>query len=354
MEPKYRMSEKTAIIDKTSDFEGRTLFQIQRYDSEKMKAAEDAQKKVEDAQEALDEAIAAQVAANSIDIEELQAQLNNALAVQTAAQAAYDKGSSTNAEERALAAAKAEVDRIREEITTAQNAQAVTAREVEKANQVLVNATFELTNAIFIRDNTGNFGGYIETEDNLSQEGECWIADNAKVYGNARIYENAQIIGDAQVYGNAKVHGNAQVSGNARVYDEALVSGSDYGNKKFSSENLEIYNRKEFFHEGTVIPDRKLLTDRANISGDTHIFGNAEIFGETEVFDNAQISGIAQISGKTLVFENAQIYGDSVVHGESRVFGNAKVTAGGVGGLAMVYGNAIVVSPVTGIRQVSK
>ena len=51
----------------------------------------------------------------------------------------------------------------------------------------------------------GETGGYIESERNLSHEGEAWVYGNAWVSGNARVY------GDAQVYGNAQVYGDAQV-----------------------------------------------------------------------------------------------------------------------------------------------
>ena len=39
----------------------------------------------------------------------------------------------------------------------------------------------------------GDLGGYIESEKNLSQEGNCWVADNARVSGNARVYGDAEI-----------------------------------------------------------------------------------------------------------------------------------------------------------------
>lgn len=39
----------------------------------------------------------------------------------------------------------------------------------------------------------GDLGGYIEKEENLSQEGTCWIYDNAWVGGNAKVYDNAKI-----------------------------------------------------------------------------------------------------------------------------------------------------------------
>ena len=33
----------------------------------------------------------------------------------------------------------------------------------------------------------GDKGGFIESEDNLSQRGDCWVSDDANVYGNAKI-----------------------------------------------------------------------------------------------------------------------------------------------------------------------
>lgn len=49
----------------------------------------------------------------------------------------------------------------------------------------------------------GTIGGYVEREENLSQNGNAWV------YGNARVYDNAWVYGDARVYDNADVHGDA-------------------------------------------------------------------------------------------------------------------------------------------------
>ena len=50
----------------------------------------------------------------------------------------------------------------------------------------------------------GDLGGFVETEENLSHDGMCWVFGDAKVCGNTRVY------GDAKVYGNAKVYGDAE------------------------------------------------------------------------------------------------------------------------------------------------
>ena len=49
----------------------------------------------------------------------------------------------------------------------------------------------------------GDKGGFVESEDNLSQDGDCWVYDTAKVYGNAVIHGRAVIGGDAKVANNS-------------------------------------------------------------------------------------------------------------------------------------------------------
>ena len=71
---------------------------------------------------------------------------------------------------------------------------------------------------------TGDFGGWIEKEENLSQEGRCWAYDNACIYGNAHVSGNAKVFGNANVFGNADVSGNACVFDNACVFGNACIS----------------------------------------------------------------------------------------------------------------------------------
>ncbi len=136
---------------------------------------------------------------------------------------------------------------------------------------------------------TGEFGGYIEKEENLSHFGNAWIYGDAWVYGDARVSGNAWIYGDARVYGNAKVYGDARVSGNARVYGNARVSG-----------NAWAY-------------------------GEVQVAGNAWIYGDARVFGNAWVYGDARVSENAWVYGNAKVYGDARVSGNAWVYGNAEV-----------------------------
>ena len=55
------------------------------------------------------------------------------------------------------------------------------------------------------RISDGVIGGWIESEENLSHEGWCFIYDEAIVYGEARVYGKAIVYGKARVCGKAKV-----------------------------------------------------------------------------------------------------------------------------------------------------
>jgi len=72
----------------------------------------------------------------------------------------------------------------------------------------------------------GDIGGWIEKEENLSHEGNCWVSDNAKVSDDAKVYGNAQVSVDAVIKGNAKVYDSAVVHGAAQVYGNAVIKGN--------------------------------------------------------------------------------------------------------------------------------
>jgi len=129
------------------------------------------------------------------------------------------------------------------------------------------------------RISDGLIGGWIEKEDNLSHEGECFV------YGDARISGDAQVSGNVRIYGNAQICGNAQISKDAWVSENAQISGNAW------------------------------IFGNAQISGDAQISGNAWVWGNAWIFGNAKISGDAQISGNAWVWGNAYIYGNAKISG---------------------------------------
>lgn len=69
----------------------------------------------------------------------------------------------------------------------------------------------------------GQLGGFIESEANLSHEGDCWVADNAKGLENAIVEDNARVEGEAVMKGGTVI-GFAKVGEKARLFACAWVS----------------------------------------------------------------------------------------------------------------------------------
>ena len=54
----------------------------------------------------------------------------------------------------------------------------------------------------------GDKGGFLEKEENLSHDNDCWVYDEAQVYGEARVYDEARVYGEARVTTVVKTFGN--------------------------------------------------------------------------------------------------------------------------------------------------
>ena len=135
----------------------------------------------------------------------------------------------------------------------------------------------------------GDRGGFIESEANLSHEGNCWVKDSARVSGNAKVYEDALIENFAVINGNARVYGSSKVNGRSHVCDNAKV----YGNSE--------------------------------ISGNSRVAGKAKVHATARIQNNAEVSGDAEICGYVRIGEYAKVSGKSKVYGYTDVFGKAEI-----------------------------
>lgn len=66
----------------------------------------------------------------------------------------------------------------------------------------------------------GAFGGYVQTEDNLSQDGTCWI------YDQAICCEEAVVEDDGRMFDGTVARGSALISGDARMFERAVAEGN--------------------------------------------------------------------------------------------------------------------------------
>ena len=72
----------------------------------------------------------------------------------------------------------------------------------------------------------GTLGGYVQSEENLSQENDgAWIYGEAICCESAIVTTGAFLTGQARVSGSALISNEAEIGGQARVRDRAVVSG---------------------------------------------------------------------------------------------------------------------------------
>ena len=177
----------------------------------------------------------------------------------------------------------------------------------------------------------GDLGGWVESENNLSQSGDCWIYNNGMVMENAIVYDNAtvcynsKVFGDAKVYGNVEVHGNAKVYGNAKVSDNAIVHGNAkvYGNARVFGD-AEVYNKAKVLGNARVFGNAS-ISGMAMIIGDAEVYNKAKVWGNARVYNKAKVWGNAKVYGNAEVCDKAMIFGDSDVCDKAKVCDNAKV-----------------------------
>jgi hypothetical protein len=59
--------------------------------------------------------------------------------------------------------------------------------------------------------NKGDLGGYVESEDNLSQLSDAWVFDDAMVFDEAQVFDDAWVFGKARIFNEAQVFGKVRL-----------------------------------------------------------------------------------------------------------------------------------------------
>ena len=173
----------------------------------------------------------------------------------------------------------------------------------------IVNTSFTLYRIRALRDfcdvKAGDLGGYIQSEKNLSHEGNCWVYDKAKVWDHAHVRQNALVYGHAKIMGYASVWDNAHVGGYAYIKDHAYINGS------------------AVIKGSALISDYAKVMESAYIYGDnTRIIGNAVIEGSAAI-SNAIITDQVHILGSAKIVPTHNIY----ISGRTTLLGNAMITS---------------------------
>lgn len=135
----------------------------------------------------------------------------------------------------------------------------------------------------------GDLGGWIQSEDNLSHEGTCWI------YNNAKAFDLSSVTNDAMLLDNSMAYGKSRIYGNALLEDHATASG------------------------------RSSIGDHATLANYSKAYGNSTIYDQVELRHHSRAFGNAVLSHSVRLFDHSKVYGKSKLKHTVALFGHADV-----------------------------
>lgn len=148
----------------------------------------------------------------------------------------------------------------------------------------------------------GDLGGYVALDagtSSLSNDGDCWIADEAFVSGY--VSDDSQVTGQAHVGYPSEVSGTSLISDFAQVIDGAQV-------------------------------DDSMVTDYAQVVGRNMVGLDRELVHwarkQTQVFNHSWIAGRARVSDGALIIRFSHVGGSAVIGGYVQLRKGAVVTGG--------------------------
>ena len=172
----------------------------------------------------------------------------------------------------------------------------------------------------------GEIGGVVESEDNLSHDGHCWISFGGKALGDSRVIDNARVGMNVTLSGKAILCGhasarNAIISGETtRIGGLSTICGEDYKN---------VVTIRNAVIDGTVVVCGRAFvcgTVKDGIEAIPKITGDVLISDCAQILDRAKLSGTAVVCGTSVVQQHAIVSGqaiilDGVITGTTQVSG---------------------------------
>ena len=145
-------------------------------------------------------------------------------------------------------------------------------------------------------------GGWIGESAQLSQEGSCWIEENAYVYGTSVIEDDALVGENCEVV-DSTIAGKAILQNGARVTEHSLVAGNAL---------VSDFSRVE----------NSAVIDNARVINNSCIWGRAGSAFGPKISEDAEIE-LSYIAGRSYIYGTTRVYHatlfDVNIHGNSEV-----------------------------------
>lgn len=173
---------------------------------------------------------------------------------------------------------------------------------------------------------SGQKGGYVSSSGVLSHQGDCWIADNAKVYGNIKVLDNAFVGEEARIVTSDPrlqviVSGNASVKGNAFISQASLPSGVKTS-LITGDANISGYVN---LSSPCVVEGRVQISGNVRFGKHCSVLNNARIRDEVTVGENTVIAGDSEVLDNAVIGSDCEILGKSILTTDARIADGQKV-----------------------------
>lgn len=111
----------------------------------------------------------------------------------------------------------------------------------------------------------GDKGGWVESERNLSQDGNCWIYDDSIAFGNSHVIGDAKILNDSEIFEFACVAGNAVIDRNSTICGESFIKDAKVLNMFISNytqilDDVEIKSMRDYYDFNLWFPYDEFVT----------------------------------------------------------------------------------------------
>lgn len=137
----------------------------------------------------------------------------------------------------------------------------------------------------------GDLGGWVSSENNLSQYDNCWVYDNAmcmdnsRMFDNSKMYYNAIMYDDSRMYDYSEMHDNAKMFNNAKMFDRSKMFG-----------HSEMHDCSEMLDRSVLYRD-SVLKDKEKLYRE--LFLKADKFIEIYTEEAGMVTGVLR-NGKIL------------------------------------------------------
>ena len=143
----------------------------------------------------------------------------------------------------------------------------------------------------------GDLGGWLQSEDNLSQEGYCWIYDNAKCVDNARMYDNSRIYNNAVMYDYSAMYDDSRMYDYSAMYDNSRMY--DYGRMYDDS---AMYGCSEIYEDSVMF-------DYSAMYGNSAMYGHSAMYNCSAMYDNSEMHDYSETCGNSKLKGREKLYG---------------------------------------------